>query len=64
VAFHRYHLLIGLVACPCLELGINLLNFADSYEVCAGVIIVEDFHSGDSACAVFFGNEFLADDVS
>ena len=63
VAFQGYHFFIWFVASFCLELGVDLFDFSRSDEVCAGVVVVEYFHSDDSACFVFFWDEFLADDI-
>jgi len=63
VSFHSNHFFIVPVLCFRLELGVHLLDFSGSYEVCDGVVVVEDFHSGDASVAVLSWYEFLADDV-
>ena len=60
---HRNHFFAGLVFDLCLQLGIELLDFSGANQICAGVVIVENFHCHEPAFSVFFWDELLADDV-
>jgi hypothetical protein len=57
------HFFVGFVAGLGLQLGVNLLDFADPYQVCHLIIVVEYFHRCDSALFVFSRNQFLTNNI-